>query len=149
MRSAISDAFDGGASLLSYVGHGGIALWASENVFSTSDVENLRAQPQQPIVMTLSCLNGYFHFPYFDALGEALVKTEGKGAIAAISPSGLSLNGPAHLYHQELMKELTSSRHRRLGDAILAAQRTYATDGVFPELLTIYQLFGDPALVLR
>jgi CSLREA domain-containing protein len=148
-RSAISDAFDGGASLLSYVGHGGIALWASENVLSTSDVESLRAQSQQPIVMTLSCLNGYFHFPYFDALGEALVKAEGKGAIAAVSPSGLSLDGPAHLYHQALMNELTSARHRRLGDAILAAQRTYAANGAFPELLTIYQLFGDPALVLR
>jgi hypothetical protein len=31
-RSAILDSLDTGASLLSYVGHGGIALWASENV---------------------------------------------------------------------------------------------------------------------
>jgi len=149
MRSAIVDSFDRGASLLSYVGHGGIALWASENVFGTSDAESLRLQSRQPIVMTLSCLNGYFHFPYFDALAEALVKAEGKGAIAAISPSGLSLDFPAHLYHQALMNELMSGRHARLGDAVLAAQRTYAESGAFPELLAIYHLIGDPALELR
>jgi hypothetical protein len=36
-------------------------------------------------------LNGYFHFPYFNSLSEELVKAEGKGAIAAFSPSGMSL----------------------------------------------------------
>ena len=148
-RSAIVDSLDRGASLLSYVGHGGIALWASENLFETADVSRLRLQERKPIVMTMNCLNGYFHFPYFDSLAEALVKAEGKGAIAAFSPSGLSLNGPAHLYHQALVDELASSRHTRLGDAVLAAQTTYAESGVFPELLAIYHLFGDPALQLR
>jgi len=148
-RNAILGSLDRGASLLSYVGHGGIALWASENVFGNSDLESLSPQARQPIVMTMNCLNGYFHFPYFDALGEALVKAEGKGAIAAFSPSGLSLNAPAHLYHQALMEELTSGRHARLGDAVLAAQRTYAESGAFPELLAIYHLLGDPALKLQ
>ncbi|MGH6692269.1 MAG: C25 family cysteine peptidase, partial [Gammaproteobacteria bacterium] len=131
------------------VGHGGIALWASENVFEGSDVGSLSPQASQPIVMTMNCLNGYFHFPYFDALGEALVKARQKGAIAAFSPSGLSLDAPAHLYHKALMAELTSGRHARLGDAVLAAQRTYAESGLFPELLAIYHLLGDPALQLQ
>jgi len=148
-RKAILGSLDRGASLMSYVGHGGIALWASENVFGSSDLESLSLQARQPILMTMNCLNGYFHFPYFDALGEAFLKAEGKGAIAAFSPSGLSLNAPAHLYHQALMKELTSGRHARLGDAVLGAQRTYAESGAFPELLAIYHLLGDPALELR
>jgi hypothetical protein len=99
--------------------------------------------------MTMSCLNGYFHFPYFDSLAEALLQAGDKGAIAAISPSGLSLDGPAHIYHQQLIRELTSGRNPRLGDAILAAQRDYAETGMFVELLEIYHLFGDPALPLR
>jgi hypothetical protein len=148
-RSAILESLDRGAFLLSYVGHGGIALWASENVFESEDVDALRSQARQPIAMTMNCLNGYFHFPYFDSLAEALVKAEAKGAVAAFSPSGLSLNAPAHLYQRALVDELTSTRHQRLGDAILAAQRTYAESGAFPELLTIYHLFGDPALSLR
>lgn len=99
--------------------------------------------------MTLNCLNGYFDFPYFDSLAEELVKAEGKGAVAAFSPSGLSLNDPAHLFHQALLREILSGNHDRLGDAVLAAQGAYAASGAFPELLSIYHLLGDPALRIR
>jgi hypothetical protein len=97
----------------------------------------------------MSCLNGYFVAPNFDAISEALVKAEGRGAVAAFSPSGLSEDGPAHEYHRALMAELVSGRHERLGDAILAAQTTYAQTGLMPELLTVYQLLGDPAMRIR
>jgi hypothetical protein len=148
-RAEIAGAFDDGASLVSYLGHGGIHLWASENVFDTSRIEALSPAAEKPLVLTLNCLNGYFHFPYFDSLAEALVKAEDKGAIAAFSPSGLSLNGSAHLYHQALLRELLSGRHARLGDAVVAAQTAYADSGAFPELLRIYHVLGDPALSLR
>jgi hypothetical protein len=59
------------------------------------------------------------------------------------------LNSPAHFYQQALVSELVSGRHARLGDAVLAAQRTYAESGLFPELLEIYHLLGDPALQIR
>ena len=48
-----------------------------------------------------------------------------------------------------LLEQLVSSQHRRLGNAVLAAQRQYADTGAFPELFSIYHLFGDPALTLR
>ncbi len=38
---------------------------------------------------------------------------------------------------------------RELGDAVLAAQKAYAETGLMPELLTVYQLLGDPALRIR
>ena len=77
------------------------------------------------------------------------MKAEGRGAIASFSPSGLSLDGPAHQYHRALMAELTSGRHERLGDAILAAQATYAGTGLMPELVGVYHLLGDPATKLQ
>jgi hypothetical protein len=97
----------------------------------------------------MNCLNGYFVAPNFDSLSEALLKVEGRGAIAAFSPSGLSLDGPAHEYERALMAQITSGQHQRLGDAILAAQKTYAQTGLMPELLTVYQLLGDPAMKIR
>jgi hypothetical protein len=148
-RPTIVDAFDRGASLMSYIGHGAILLWASENVFNFSDVDTLSTQPQQPLVMMMNCLNGYFHYPYLDSLAEALVKADGKGAIATFAPSGMSVNGPANLYHQALLAEIVSGRHQRLGDAVLAAQAVYADTGASPELLALFHLFGDPALVIR
>jgi Peptidase family C25 len=148
-RPAILDAFDEGASLMSYVGHGGSAVWASENVLNSWDVPSLRAQSRQPLLLTMNCLNGYFVAPNFDSLPEAFLKAEGRGAIAAFSPSGLSLDGPAHEYHRAVMAELASGAHERLGDAVIAAQRAYAETGLMPELLTVYQLLGDPALRIR
>ena len=128
-RNAIVQSFDEGASLMSYLGHGGIHLWASENFFNRRDVASLGLQSQQPLLLTMNCLNGYFHFPYFNSLAEELIKAREKGAIAAFSPSGLSLNGPANLYHQALLQELFNGSHERLGDAVLAAQVAYAETG--------------------
>jgi hypothetical protein len=118
-------------------------------VWNTWDAPNLLAQSRQPLLVTLNCLNGYFVAPSYESLSESLVKAEGRGAIAAFSPSGLSLDGPAHQYHRALMAELTSGRHERLGDAVLAAQAAYAQTGLMPELLAIYHLLGDPATVVR
>jgi hypothetical protein len=134
---------------VSYIGHGGIHVWADEDLLDIDDVGLLSPQPEQPLLLTLNCLNGYFHFPYFDALGEALTKAEGRGAIAAISPSGLSVNDAARVFHRALLEELEGGGHLRLGDAILAAQATYAESGALPEMIAIYHLFGDPALKLR
>jgi hypothetical protein len=97
----------------------------------------------------MNCLNGYFHYPYLDALAEELVKADGKGAIAAFTPSGLSRNEAAHVFHRHLLEALLDGGHERLGDAVLEAQAAYAESGTFPELLSIYHLLGDPALRLR
>jgi hypothetical protein len=148
-RSEILSAFDRGVSLMSYVGHGGITLWATENVLASEDLAKLTPQARQPLLFTMNCLNGYFFAPAFDSLAEALVKAENKGAIAAVAPSGLSLDSPAHLYHEALLAEITSGQRARLGDAILAAQGDYAATGAFPELLRLYNLLGDPAMSLR
>ena len=148
-RPRIQDALNSGLSFLNYVGHGGAAVWASENVWNSWDAPSLLAQSQQPLLVTMNCLNGYFVAPSFDSLSESLLKAEGRGAIASFSPSGLSLDGPAHQYHRALMAALTSGQHDRLGDALLAAQKTYADTGLMPELLGVYHLFGDPAMTIR
>jgi hypothetical protein len=110
---------------MSYVGHGGIHLWADENILNTDDVQNLEVQSRQPILLTMNCLNGYFHFPYFNSLSEELLKAKDKGAVAAFSPSGLGLNEPAHRFHKALLGEIFGGRHDRLGDAVMAAQEAY------------------------
>jgi hypothetical protein len=148
-REAIRESFSEAPSLLSYVGHGGIHLWAQENVLDSAGVATLPPSEGWPLVLSVNCLNGYFHFPYFDSLGEALLKAEGSGAVASFAPSGLSLDEPAHVLHRALVSELLSGRHARLGDAVLAAQAAYADSGALPELLRIYHLLGDPALRLR
>jgi hypothetical protein len=151
-RLRIRNALDHGPALVNYIGHGGIAVWASENVWNNLDIDSLAPQASGtplPLLFTLNCLNGYFHFPSLNSLTEQFLKAENKGAVAAFSPSGLSVDDPAHLYHMALVEEVVSGRHARLGDAVMAAQARYADAGGLPELLSIYHLFGDPAMRIR
>jgi len=148
-RARILDSMNSGLALISYAGHGGGAVWSSQGILDSWDAASLLAQPQQPFMVTLDCLNGYFIDRVSDSLAEAFLKAQGRGSIAAFSPSGLSLDGPAHLFHRALMQELTTGQHARVGDALLAAQKTYAQTGAFPELLSVYHLFGDPAMRIR
>ena len=53
-RSAIVDAFDEGASVMSYIGHGAIHLWANENLFNIGNVDSLSPQSQQPFLFTMT-----------------------------------------------------------------------------------------------
>jgi hypothetical protein len=148
-RALVAAAFDAGASLMSYLGHGGVAVWASENVWNNWDAAGLAPQPEQPVLLAMDCLNGYFHNPSLNALAEELLKAEGRGVIAAVAPSSLSVHWAAKLYHQALVRELASGRHERLGDAILAAQAAYLESGARPDLLRTYQLLADPGLRIR
>lgn len=65
-RASILDALDDGASIVRYLGHGGIQLWSGENAFNTGDVTSMRSQAQQ-MLLTMNGHNGYFHFPSFDS----------------------------------------------------------------------------------
>ncbi len=148
-KAAVRNAFDSGASLVSYVGHGSSGLWATEGILRSPDVAFFAPQPQQPFVLTMTCSNGYFASPYNNSLSERLVLAPDKGAIASFSPSGLSLNDAAHVYHRAVVSELEQGAHDRLGDLLLAAQASYAATGAFPELLDFYNLLGDPGLQIR
>ncbi len=61
----------------------------------------------------MTCSNGYFTSPSSNSLAEALTLAPDRGAIAAFSPTGLSLDSAAHLYHRALIQELQSSAHSR------------------------------------
>src|SRR4029453_12771772 len=104
-RARIRQAFDDGVSLMNYIGHGSTVAWASENFFNYQDVPALAAQPQQPLLLTMNCLNGFYHFPPLNSLAEAFLKAQGKGVVAAFSPTGLSVNDPAHVFHKALLLE--------------------------------------------
>jgi hypothetical protein len=147
-RSTLLASFDRGASLVSYIGHGAPAIWASERLLHSNDTVKLSPQARQPIVLTMNCLNGYFVPPAFDSLAEALVKAEDRGAIAAFSPSGLSLDDAAHVYHKALSPRSRQDSTRGSGCDRRRPGRL-RRERCLPELLRIYNLLGDPAMKVR
>jgi hypothetical protein len=148
-HARIMGAFDAGASLMSYVGHGSYRLWAANSLLLDNDVDLLQAQPRQPLLLTMTCSTGYFVPTSRNSITERLVLAQGKGAIAAFSPTSESYNDAAHIFHAALVDRLESGAYDRLGDLVLDAQIEYADSGAFPDMLSLYHLFGDPALVIR
>ncbi len=65
-----------------------------------------------------------------------------------VSSHAKCASSTAHVFRKALLTTLLRGEHRHIGDAVLAAQGSYAESGEFSELLTIYHLLGDSALKL-
>ena len=144
VTSQIHDSVDNGTSLLFFIGHGGHANWAHESNFRSKHVAEMRNKEKFPIVVALTCLNGAFDLHLAkDVLVERLLFTADKGAVAVFTSSGKANQGA--FLGQSLVDAL------RDGHRHLEVLQSYGLAGIKENKIqrTMYQVFGDPALVLR
>jgi hypothetical protein len=99
--------------------------------------------------MGLTCLMNQFAFPYFAALGEELVLEPDGGAIAVWAATGFSDNGQAERLGENFIAALDGSQELFLGDVILKAIEKFSVPGADPQMIDVFVLFGDPALILK
>ncbi len=143
-RTQLFSALGSGADLLVYSGHGGLDRLASEGLLTTSDVTTLPATGETPLMVALTCVLNRFELPMLTPLGAALVVRPGAGAVAVWSATGISTHPAAPQLGRYFLDEMGRSPGARLGDSMLAAQARFAAaEGA--ELLTLYNLLGDPA----
>jgi hypothetical protein len=145
-------AINQGAALVSYVGHGNIdrwGVWSGGRLFDVAAAGRLTNGVRLPLVVTATCLNGFFVHPYSDdTMAEILVRQADGGAIAAWSPTALGAPGEQALLFEAFFNALFGGAPT-LGDAIAQAQAAAYRQGVSRELIETFTLFGDPALRLR
>jgi hypothetical protein len=150
-RTTLLDAFAQGVNLLGYIGHGSLTLWAQEKIFAVDDVARLTNRDRLPVVVTLTCLSGFFQHPSTPSLGEMLLRVPAGGAVAVFAPSAASTLADQHDLARSLANALsaTAGGAPTLGEAIQQAQvaLTDATGGQRDVLLT-FNLLGDPSLDL-
>lgn len=145
-RQALLDWFGAGMGVLYYLGHGGLGQLAGEALLTTADSPILDDGPLLPLVVGPTCVINRFEMPGFQSLGEALVLDPDGGAIAVWSSSGLSQHGAAlRLGRQFLEDGLSAWGTQRLGDAIRQALAAYLEEEGLVDLLSVYNLIGDPA----
>jgi hypothetical protein len=149
-KSAILQAFDKGAGLIGYFGHGSVTLWAQEKVFDVDTAATLGNKDKLPIVFTLTCLSGFFEHPSTVSLGEMLLRNAKGGAVAALVPSSAALLPDQQLLAQGLAKALSQAGSRPLGDIIHEAQLGVPQEGPGArEILLTFNLLGDPSLTVK
>ena len=142
--AAVIDAFGRGSLLMNYLGHGSVEVW-SDYIFTSSMAETLTNGDKLPFVVTMNCLNGYFHDPYVESVAEALLKNSGGGAFGVWASSALTTPNEQLRVDLELFRQLFGGTHPSIGDAVLKAKQV-TTDS---DVRRAWILFGDPSVKLQ
>jgi hypothetical protein len=142
-RSTLITSLNQGSLLVNYVGHGSVEVM--RGMFSSDDARSLTNGSRLPFIVSMTCLNGFFHDVYTESLAEALLKAEQGGAVAVWASSALTEPGQQAVMDRELMRLLFNGGSLTLGEAANKAKTTI-TD---PDIRRTWILFGDPTTRLR
>ncbi len=144
----IIDHIDNGAVICNFLGHGSIDTWTSEQIFLSDDVSSLGNGNLLPLLVTFTCLNGFFHSATDDnCLAEEFHRAPGGGSIASWAHSGLDWAYSSGIIGECFYDALINDGNTFLGAAVCQAKACYlATDPYYWDQAMMLILFGDPAL---
>lgn len=148
-RTRLLAEWDRGAAVMNYIGHGALRSWAAEKVFGMDDVARLRNDGRLPVLVTPTCLDGFFAHPQENSLAEELLLRADGGIIAGFVPTGLTPPSQQEPlvkgFYRALLHEGTT-----LGEAILEAKRALPNAGQgYEDVIETFALLGDPATKLN
>jgi hypothetical protein len=146
LSAAITEAINSGVSVVNFAGHGSTALWRG----SILDVQKARAlQNGQalPLIISMTCLNGYFIDPAVESLAEALLNAEGGGAVAVWASSALTDPKQQAAVNQELYRQLFNAKGQSLTIGEAAVRAKAATGNL--DIRQTWLLFADPATRIK
>jgi len=133
-----------GQTLANYLGHGTVDAWHA-GILTAADAAAL-TNTRLPLVLSMTCLTGYFQDPNQRSLAQALLAAPG-GAVAVWASSGLTKLSAQTPADEALLRQLfpASGLPKTLGDATRAAKAAASSTDV----RTTWTLFGDPSARLK
>ena len=126
-----------GQQLVNYMGHGSTEIWG--DLLSSGDIASLSNGSRLPFVVSLTCLNGFFHDIYTESLAESLIRSEQGGAIGVWASSALNAS-PEQVRLAREMYRLAFQEGVSLGEA--AAQAKAVVSDL--DVRRSWIFFGDP-----
>lgn len=149
-QSAIKDGINEGQLLVHFIGHGGRYIWRTgppditknHDLFTLDDVSGLTNSGRLPMILSMTCYSAPFDNPTEDSIGERFLREADKGAVAIFAASWR--NAPSTTFSKSLVKELLAPG-ATIGEGIVRAKGSIQ-DRV---LIEMYNLLGDPAVVLK
>ncbi len=149
-RAEIVKAWNAGALLLTYIGHGSIDTWAEGPLFSVENLGEIKNGDRLPILITPTCLDGYFYHPHKDSLTEELLFKNDGGIVAGVVPTGLSLPYAQSELMNALFSEMFENSAPTLGEALWRAKQKISVESPeVREVIETFGLLGDPALAMK
>jgi hypothetical protein len=154
-KAAIADAIDAGRLIVNYAGHASTQSWAGEKLFGLDSIPALSNGDRLPLLVAMACLDGYYIHPSDasrdrSSTAEALVRTPGKGAIAAWSSTGMGLASTHDYLNRGLFEAIFTDDVVELGPATTQGKLyLHSRTSGYGDQIDEFTLFGDPALRLN
>jgi uncharacterized repeat protein (TIGR01451 family) len=140
-----------GALFVNYIGHGGVQVWAGypATIWRIDDLAGLVPTSRLPVMLPMTCSEGSFHQAEKDALAEATVRLDGRGAVASWSATGLGVADGHDYLNKGFLHAALYEGVRELGAAADAGKARLFAANFSLDLLDTYHVLGDPALRLH
>ncbi|MCV9929896.1 type IX secretion system sortase PorU [Flavobacterium sp. LS1R49] len=145
-RTDLFNAFEKGALVLNYLGHGGEDGLASERIWEKADGQNLNNRYKYPLFITITCEFSRFDDPTRPTAGEYTFWNPKGGAIAMLTTiRSISQYGGQNL-NDSLSKNLLSYGSNQYPAISESLRLTKNSDPSSSSNIIVY--IGDPALML-
>jgi flagellar hook assembly protein FlgD len=145
-REEIFAAFEKGALVFNYLGHGGEDGLAEERIWEKSDGQNLNNQYKYPLFITITCDFSRFDNPYRPTAGEFAYWNPKGGPISMIT-TVRSIGQTTAQYFNDVLAEYLFAYGSNEYPSIAEALRQAKNSG--PNSATnVVVYLGDPALML-
>ncbi|MEO5776246.1 MAG: type IX secretion system sortase PorU [Flavobacterium sp.] len=145
-REEIFAAFEKGALVFNYLGHGGEDGLSGERIWEKSDGQNLSNRYKYPLFITITCDFSRFDNPYRPTAGEYTYWNPRGGAISMITTVRSIDKGNAETFNDTLAIHLFSygsDNYTSIAESLRIAKNTIPTTAS-----NVVFYLGDPALML-
>lgn len=145
-RLEMFSAFEKGALVLNYLGHGGEDGLTSERIWEKSDGQNLSNQYRYPLFITITCDFSRFDNPSRPTAGEYVYWNPKGGAISMISTIRSIGQFSAENFNDVLAKNLFSygsSQYTSIAESLRISKNSNPNSST-----NVVCYIGDPALML-
>ena len=136
-RNQILTGLNSGPALVTFAGHGSVGVWTGAGLLRASDAATLTNGARLPVVVSLTCLNGYFANPHTQSLAESLLLAPDGGAAAVWASSALTLPDAQAGMSQAFFRVAYRNEATRIGEAIRQAKAATANREVRQTLQAI------------
>jgi hypothetical protein len=146
-RADLVAAWERGAMVTHYFGHGGPEVWADESLVATWSAPILTENARPTVLFTWTCQTQWYQYLWSDTVNEALLLAP-QGAVASFGPVGITSPADQKEIYSRVYGPLFDER-LTLGEAILQAKREAAEKTPASRVVVEgFALLGDPALRL-
>lgn len=143
---AVTEAWNAGAWIVGYVGHGALDIWGKNEFLNIDHIADFEPAGAQPIVLQFTCLTGQFGHPQVKSISEAMLQHD-NGPVLLVAASSLTLSSQQAPFASALLRALQDPAYERIGDAFTTAKAALDVQrsSGLQEVSDTFNLIGDPS----